>query len=394
MPLFNQTLFDQILGSTMSTSAISALGGDYASYVTKFQAFEPSNWTTYGSTGNGSIDFIGANYYDTANRYYAWYKMSGYSNATYLSRAAEIAAYYRDNLQWTAGNQPQPHNTFSKGIALHYASTGDALSLASVRNNADYICASWVPHIVAQGFTGNDERIVARSAEGLIMGILTGAVTANGSNYSTNLTTVIDFILNNRESDGPWRSSAQSAVTFPNRPWCVRPFYCGQIMDALILYYHVISADSRIPTAIQACCTYLIAGSPTDLWQLTTVHPSFGTWHNTFKYIEYPTFDEPGSAVYGEPVLNGLVINGFAFTYARTGLQLWKDRTELILNGAALYSDVNGVKRFNEVYSYSYKAPALLNAAVIENDALAAQEAPDTASIIGRSGTSIRLNWV
>lgn len=369
MPLYNQALFDEIIGQTMTPSAITALGGDCAAYVTAFQTYSEAQEPPPADANL----FLGAyNYYDRANLYFAWYKMGGYSNSTYLTRALAIAERYRDDFVLPNPGGFQPHQQFVRGLGLHYAATGDADSLEAIRIIADYNGLIWYPRIVedpkAPNIDGDrgsgDERIWARCLESFLMAAACGVTSSYGYNYATKAANTLTAILNAQYADGAWRSAAQSYPNFGDPTWYARPFYMGLVSEALILSYNLVGADARIPPAIRAAAEYMFTGSAYNLWHPTDVHPSFGTWHNSFKYLEHSTFDETDSG-YGAPDLNGIVLNMYAFTYAHTGVATWQARALLIINGIT-YANVYLRKQFNETFSGSYKAFPMLATGVVD----------------------------
>lgn len=416
MPMFNQALFDLILGDTVSSTAISADSADYAHYVSVFQSE-----TELQEPPPTDRDFFLATYdmYDRGRLYYAWYKMDGYSNATYLSRANAIVARYRDDyLLSPPGTFLFPHYQFLTGLALHYFATGNASDLTAIENNTTFNASICYPRMVVNPVLPNvdssdsgsfDERIWARSLESFIVAHYCGIAPYGGISWATRAQNLMQAILNGQYPDGAWRSAAQSIGTFKALPWVVRPFYVGQVMDSLIAYYNLMDQNPNIITAIVAQCNYLLTAAPipeplagglaTPLWQPGPNTNGSVTWYNSFKYLERSDWDENNSGsgyTTGAPDLNGLIINGFAFAYAKTGNVAWKNHANLMINGMRS-ANTYSLKQFCETYSYSYKAfPMLMSVpdGASPTASFAMTDVRDTMSITGRTGTKLRLNWV
>jgi hypothetical protein len=112
-------------------------------------------------------------------------------------------------------------------------------------------------------------------------------------------------------------------------------------MDALSRYYDLFEPDPRIPPAIRRAADYLW----TNDWLPTS---------NSFRYIERDCPSEgPAEPA---PDLNNLIVNGFAWTYRMTGDATYKQRAQMIFNGAVTGAWISPTKQFNQVYSSSFRA--------------------------------------
>lgn len=387
--MFNQTLFDLLIGPTKSREEIIAYGSTGSTYISKMETAVELHWSAFGADGGGLGDAtVMVHQYDRGNFYYAHHKMSGYANTTYRDRARLVVANYRDNYLAAAGLIVPAHLLEMKQIALHYAETGDATSLAYLGDVGDWQASVWVPRIPLtptgpSANTGNwnfqELRNFVRATESQILAYVTGAVSDGGHpsgypggvNYLTLAQQCIDRLLLIQWPDYSWRtvdSRRDDCTNIDNNniqeatlPWYVRPFYVGLVVNVLILYYRTIYADPRIPIAIENWCTYAFTGAD-DIWIST---PDANGNNYAFKYLSHQTFDEntgsPGTPlVLAAPDLNGLIVNGPAFTYNQTGDTLWRDRVDLMMTGfqttEETYLGGFAGKRFNEWHAFTWEA--------------------------------------
>jgi hypothetical protein len=182
----------------------------------------------------------------------------------------------------------------------------------------------------------------------------------------------------------------------------VKPFESGLMHDALSFYYDNMDEDPRIVTAIEASMDYLYDGGS---WSGNT-GPLWVPAQKGFKYVEFAGGWEGYSSA-GDRALNSMILQGASFLYRVTGSALWKSRAEDALSNVTNWSDIGHYETTQDVYqkllnqhfSRSYKAwPDLYGESSggtpsSNTGTLAPTETTDTASIAGRAGTRLRLNW-
>lgn len=207
-------------------------------------------------------------------------------------------------------------------------------------------------------------------------------------------------ILAGRDSDGMWRYSSYFIPAYPNDTYpapftnwggsgkVAKPWMVGMVMDSLIYYDTCFEPDTRIAPAIQATCEYMFSGPGTTPSQHTGTTLSgrtgvpnthlFDAGEKNFYYIEGASPDEqlpdswytpaggwPSSVI--SVSLNGMLLNSYAYTYAKTGNSLWSTRAQAILEGIDRMlqpqlstPSFTSAKTLNENFVWTYKTPALL----------------------------------
>jgi hypothetical protein len=99
----------------------------------------------------------------------------------------------------------------------------------------------------------------------------------------------------------------------------MQPFMVGLTSQALMLYYLEINQDPRIPYLLKITCDWL--------WDNYWINESLA-----FHYNSETPWPSPA------PDLNGLVSIPFAFVYAYTGEDTYRQKIDLILKGSARYA--------------------------------------------------------
>lgn len=353
MPLYDQALFERILGSVMSLANVAALGANETTYLAKFDEYGDDNWDLVHHDGLPSYDVITypdrggisegvVNYYGRDHMNYMWYAMSGYTNSTYLDRANALCRQYIDTflVPRFGGSSPsgdtQPNREYMKGVSLYYATTGYSTALDMIGRVADLMTPWWVygsglsagttpytrlgepnPGSASLSVAGSysDGRINARILEFVTLAHICGAPSGAGFNWSTVADDAANFILTRRGpyNDGQWRFAESSGGVVNNPNYYVYPWQLAMIWNALMFYYRVKNQDSRIPAAIAASIQQTVDAG---IW---LPFPTVGINGKTrgWKYNEHPITGEGDETVY--PSLNGFFLPGIAFAYNKTG---------------------------------------------------------------------------
>ena len=325
----------RLLGTIVTTSELTSLGGAFADYERNFVTYDEQQWAANGARW----DLI--DYYDRALIYYAWYRRTG--DPKYLSRANAVALDYRRNYVEAAAYLIQPHWSMLDGVALHYLMTGDEASRTAVGQIADLFTGlTYRDDIGVRGRTDNRVQaryimavLLAHQIQAPSLGVQAGGING-GHDWATELRRALPLILGTQDADGAWRLSSCG----DGGPATVHPFTTGLLMDALTRYYDLFEPDPRIPPAIRRAADYLWAND----WLPGS---------SAFKYIERvcPSEGGPDAA----PDLNNLIVSGFAWTYRMSGDPTYKQRAEAIFDGAVANAWISPTKQFNQVYSSSVR---------------------------------------
>lgn len=421
--MYNQTLFDAIVGPTMSLTEIAALGPLGTGWIDQFTTSEAYAWATF--TYNGAPTVVGSaaqlnfsidplNYYDRALVYASWYKMSGHTNQAYYDR---FLAHAQQHFTWYGAQDGniQQWRQMNKGMALLYAATGDSAvlnALAKVGSHNNYSSnifeggkntvtiygASCPVAVSSNGFyqgDGMDPRTKARPLESYILNHMLGAPlipTPGGepapSSWLAAAQAQLDVILATQDPTGSWRevvnpawaqwtwypgyppggaagtlaSLAQVPVRFP-----AKPFESALIHNAMFDYYDNIAKDPRIVTAITASLNYMETGGGA---QAGNVGPLWRSAASAWEYVEFAGGVEGWAGPNGDINLNGMIVAGCAFLYRETGDTFWKARCEeasaqIRFVGPLTNTNSNNQKLLNQCYSSSYRIwPALYGASI------------------------------
>lgn len=312
-----------IVGPTLTMQAASQISTTVQTYQSNFSTYADKLWNSEGAAWQG-------NYYDRALIYYAWWARSG--KVDYWRRGtAHAHAYRRDYLE--ANNyQTSAHWSQIEGVELHYLLTGDAASRTAVGRVGDVFNVEYYMANLGNLKAEMDNRIQSRTLTAFLAAWRISAPTQTGSVWSTLLPVALDKILSSQDAEGAYRFVQVQCGH--NKPWMV-----GLLNDAFIKYYTYFSADSRIPASIQKANDYMWANS----WDATS---------RNFEYLDGPCPGDDGGPM---PDLNNLIVNGFAWTYQRTGNAVYRDRADQIFAGAVANDWLEGSKQFNQHYTSSYR---------------------------------------
>ncbi len=411
MPLNNPTLFYQLLGPYSTRAEIYAYrpavpggqpgGGGGKGYIDRYEAKEPTSRTTYDVDGNGIITLPAMHQYDAAARSYAFYAMTG--DEAYLTWANSLAVAWRD-YAISIDCKTNPAYTEIRGVALHYAATGDTTSQTTVGKIADWFIADgatfgyyyrtgqvWLGGVVGNGTTpsteGWDIRIWTRGWEACMYAHAIGAPSpgiagwsAGGNNFETYTNNYLDLIYDAQYPDGIWRCASEqlliggtdytNAVYDPNT-LVIRTFFNNLVCNASLDYLRLVGSDSRIMPAILSVMTYIYESTAYDgLWDTTTAAIA-AVDGGLPIYIETDCgFPDPAGIAgtpehatgVGQAALAGLAFRATARLYQTTGNDIWKTRADQLLAGQSLFDFYEGSPKFlNEGYTPSFNGfPDLL----------------------------------
>jgi hypothetical protein len=310
-----------LVGKTLKVSKTAELGPVFAKYDQDFATFAELNWAA-------QADNWTQNYYDRALGYYAQWIRSG--NPQYWYRGARFAVSYRVNYLEANAYGTLPNWSQLEGLEAHYLTTGDEASRVAIAETARSLTNGYFSQMAAMDNPWMDDRIRAR----MIMALLLGwKLDAGGerATYAARLDSILPTIIATQGSDGADRF-VQTCNESLN-------YMAGQLNDAMVKYYVNYKQDDRIPQFIQRSVDYL--------WNQQWVPAS-----EAFQYMSGPC-TTIGAA---EPAadLNNLIVNGFAFTYWRTGDPKYRDRADQIFAGGVRKSWLNGDKQFNQEYTSSF----------------------------------------
>jgi hypothetical protein len=309
-----------IVGKSLKVSETAQLGPMFAKYDQDFAKFSDLNWAAQGDNWT-------QNYYDRALGYYAQWMRSG--NAQYWYRATRFAVSYRINYLEANAYGTLPNWSQLEGLEAHYLLTGDDSSRYAIGATTTSLTNGYFSQMAAMDNPWMDDRIRARMIMSLL---LSWKLDAGGQRaaYAARLDSIVPTIIRTQGADGSDRY-VQTCNESLN-------YMAGQLNDALMKYYTYYKPDSRIPPFIQRSVDFL--------W--TQWLPG----SQAFQYMSgnCPNIGDTGPAA----DLNNMIVNGFAFTYARTRDVTYRDRADQIFAGGVKNSWLNGDKQFNQEYTSSF----------------------------------------
>ena len=319
------TLFAMVVGRTLPPAKVRARGPVFQRYEDDFLRFNDTHWVTDGARWDA------ANYYDRAAINYVCYART--LNSKCLERANALALDYRVNYLEPNNYGPSSHWSQMKGVTLHYAMTGDPMSLRAVGRVADAMASPYMMKNLSSK-VNMDGRVQARTLTAFLYAWVSNAPRLGTREnarvrWSKFLRVALDRILSTQEADGSYRFAAWK--------YKVSPYQIGILNDALIEYYTIFERDPRIPLAIRKSIDFLWANT----WD---------TASQSFLYIER---GHPESVP--APDLNNLISSGFGWTYRATRLPVYKARGDAVFAGGVRRAWLVGSKQFNQAYYSSYK---------------------------------------
>ncbi len=298
----------------------------FAAFDERFRRFAELHWL------DGGAHWEAANYYDRARVYYVAWARSGVPE--YLARANALAVNYRDGYLIPSRHQASAHWAQMAGVLLHYEATGDEASRSSVISVAQTFSAPYYLDNLADPDAEMDNRVQARVLTSLLYAWVAsrGRDPAREASLARQLPVALAAILRSQARDGAFRfARSQCGV--------VKPFMTGMLTDALIEYHDLFHQDERIAPAIRKACDYLFA----NVWDPAG---------QSFWYVEADCRDEKREPA---PDLNLMLVNGFGFTYARSGDSRHRDRGDAIFTSGVRRAWLQNSKTFNENYATAYR---------------------------------------
>ncbi len=349
--MLHQELFQTLIGPSVPAASSSTLSAMTARYESDFVKYEAQHWASDGSSWSAS------NYYDRAFVNYVWYARTG--DATYLNHANAIAQDYLKN--YVEANDYSVGSWWSmpKGLTAHYLVNGDAGSLTAIGKMADQIAA---PYYLENNWANlfdprqSEGREQARALETLTQAIIVNApsvgvpkIQANGDDWGVsggNDFRALAKSLVEKTLTSDYQSADGSRPSYAGEDIVNRPFMNGLMNESLINYYEQVEADPRIVAFIKKNLDYM--------WSNDWVADA-----KAFKYVDKST--STGEVDIPAPDLNMLIVNGFGFVYKHTGDETYKQRGDIVFEGAVEGAWLAGSKQFNQQYTSSYNYLAYTN---------------------------------
>jgi hypothetical protein len=345
---------------TVGRIAVSELDN----YDRAFEKYAELHWQREG------VSWEQANYYDRAAIFYTWWARTG--NSKYVERANALALDYRKNyLEKIA--MPYTYNASTYwhmplGLALHYLVTGDEKSRQAVGYSAEWLSSARtvaalggkktmplpaaartqapigpkLPSVITVGVAENRWR--ARVLQAMVLAHAIDAphggpakkmvITVPGT-WAEKAKAALDLVLAFQNPDGSYRDEQSGGAE--------KPFMDGLLNDALILYYQFVAPDPRILSAVKRNLDYN--------WANTWLGSAFAYYEWSYTSPVDPSW---AGGRYAAPDLNGLMVNGFGWVYAKTKDVTYRDRgDEIFRTISSAY--LAGSKHFNQAYSSSYR---------------------------------------
>lgn len=366
-------LASEILGPQLDITVSSAIGSDWAHYDTSWTTdvvqdgavgWGAYHWANYQALGYDDPLDPGTDYalygagaqYDHPKIYYAFVKRLESSNpslaATMLTIANEWTRQYVDYLVNYASpfcGVPTYHQN-SDSLAIHYAQTLSADSLAAVGGLADYKMAGSIWANIAAGDPTSadiDGREQGRRLHIMALAYkLDAPTTLGGGTWGVRGVTHIPALIQAiRDTWNYQPSSGETIYDFPF-PRIDHPGRQG-------LEQHDYMAkefmDSLIIEGLIRChrfCDFLSAGDKEDIVDFVRDIVQFWmiTWDDYYKTIPYPQaayentdFDPPGVVhenACAAPEGTNFYLGPFMWLYYQTGDTTFKDWGDKVLAGA------------------------------------------------------------
>lgn len=324
-----------IIGTGIVGETEPAPSSAYPLYESNFTKYADPKWDLMmrqwegGLTGNQVTTY---NYYDRALIYWAWWARTG--DAEYWKRAIYHLIAYREVYLRSYNYRVQPHNIQIEGLELHYLLTGDQESRNGVSKAADYYATVWLPEIGNAQARYTENRIQARTLDGLLTAARLGIRTRNHDALARQALTAI---LSTQNEDGSYRFRVSCNTQYN--------FMVGLLNDVLIKYYTYFEKDERIPAAI---------GKALDFMSGTQ-------WLAGPAAFKYASETCPGAAGPNPaPDLNLLIVNGFGWYGRESGEANYRVLAETIFRSGIQHAWLGAnasqaQKQLNENYRSSYR---------------------------------------
>jgi hypothetical protein len=315
----------QLVGPTVTVATASQLSPVFEKYEADFRKYADYHWNRAGASWE-------ENFYDRALIYYAWWVRSG--NVEYWKRATALAVSYRKDYIEANNHNTSAHWSQIEGLELHYLLTGDEASRYAVGRIGDVFNHPYYVSNLGNLDGEMENRIQARTLMAFVTAWRLDAPSQKGSAWPALLRQALTAILSSQDASGAYRFKRSDNQCGHNKPFMV-----GLLNDALIKYHTYFSSDARIPTAVQRAVDYMWAND----WDSAA---------QAFVYLGGPC--STGGAE-PAPDLNHLVVNGFGWTYQRTGNPAYRERGDQVFAGGVAKAWLSGSKQFNQVYTSSFR---------------------------------------
>lgn len=260
----------------------------------------------------------------TATQYDAeavFYQIRDYTKDTTWSVCANRAeVVYRDHYVFPNNGLIPGYWIFTKGLALDYEVTGDALSQNAailISQNAAY-AADYTP--LDWTIDASMSREVAYAIQAYL------DAEAVGAPYRSRTGPLVDQALGHIDQ---WFVSQTAEY--------VRPFIFALTANALI-HYHEETADPRVLPA-------LILGADW-IWS--------HCWLPADEAFQYTDRIVASGGIEPAPDLNLLIAPVYAWLWSRTGDAIYLERADQIFAGGVKRAWLAGAKQFNQNYRYSF----------------------------------------
>lgn len=230
----------------------------------------------------------------------------------------------------------QIYRVFPEGMYERYVRRGDAAAKTSLLKlfNAAYVSTNASNETAAMATA----RYARETAYSLNVHVQAGR-PALGYTLSSDQLTRRTFHYNNALAIvDTWNNGTAPYL---------RPFMAGLVCKALIDYYELVSADAAIITKLGTLLDYIWS----SCWKDST-----GSWGagQAFTYTDRSLAGDPDASPsmdqYTQPDLNMLVCPAFGWMWKKTGAAKWRQRGDLIFQGAIPIYQYNNVVHVGGAY--------------------------------------------
>ena len=257
--------------------------------------------------------------YDRALGWWTHWLRTG--DVKWHDRAVHWAVGWRNNFAPSYTHQPFDDSLL--GMVLHYWLTGDTASRDAVRDTATYFEGIWEPIL---GDIDHSFLNARQQSRVLLSAIWAWKLDTTITNKAWDLKAkdYLNSILSTQQVNGSW---IYNDVCYQS--W---NFMTGLLCEALIKYYDIFDADSRIPDVLKDTVDYL--------WD--------NEWVPSAKAIRYASGTLCGGHTSGTPALNGYHFYPFNRVYVFTSNTVYRDRADELLDGTVNNAFWGTAKSYNQ----------------------------------------------
>ncbi|MDQ2668415.1 MAG: hypothetical protein M3Z05_20840, partial [Gemmatimonadota bacterium] len=318
------------VGPTVTVNESAQMGGNFLRYEQDFVKYADKHWAAEGSGWEND-------YYDRALIYYAFWVRTG--NPEYWNRGTQFALSYRRKYLEANAYASSPHWSQLEGLEKHYLLTGDDADRRAISEvTRIQFSSGWKPYLDVI-----EDRIRARYVMANLLG---WRINAGGrkAEYAVALDDAIPRIVKSQRADGSYHPSDGPTPKIPaTSAFCGEQanYQTGLLNDALIEVYTYYRADPAIVTDVKRSADFM--------WSTQWIANK-----QALSYMSGPCRPEIGG--YGPAGdLNNMMVNTFAWAYAKTGNVAYRTAADAVFQGALVNSEAQSSKQFNEQYSTSYR---------------------------------------